>query len=133
MKGLKIEFGTGGADLVTDQQVEGKYAAVQNGLVNIGTIINPKSIHPTRGTELLLKGLRGELVSRTSARHAANFAALNTLVFSRQNDPSGLSDSERLDTIFLTLTSFAEQSMQLEAVFTMSDGTEVGVTPDLTI
>jgi hypothetical protein len=133
MKGLKIEFGTSGADLILDEQVSGSLATVQNGLVNLGTIKGTAPTHVSRGTDLMLKGLRGELVSKTAARHASNFAALNTVVFSRAQDPPGLSDAERIDTLFLTVVGFAGQSMQLEAAFVMADGTEIGATPDIII
>ena len=86
MNGLAINFTDAGPLLDFTRAIAGEDAEMQNVMVNIGTQKGTDPLFADRGTELLLAGVRGRLVSPTWARHDANFAALDTLAFVKAND-----------------------------------------------
>ena len=134
MNSLRIDFGADGARLVLDEQVTGTLNTAQKCLLNMGVIRGSAGIFPDKGTDLLTQAVRGELISTNAAQHAANFAALDTLVFTRTNDPQdNLEDTSRTTDIRLTVASFAANSMGLDAYFTFADGTTLGLQPTLTL
>lgn len=132
MKSLKIDFETSGATIYLDEIVEGTLNTAQKCLVNLGTIQGSCPIYPTKGTDILLQAVRGELISTGAAQHAANFAALNTVVFTRLRDPQdNLDDLTRVTAMSLVVTGLENQNLQLEASMTFADNSTLGLEPDL--
>lgn len=100
MTGLKVQFTDSGLNLVPDQAVDGSMTTAQNALVNIGTSKNSDWAYPERGTDLLQSAVRDGIPTQTTARHYANFAAVDTLFFLR--DTEAKTTDESLDLVELT-------------------------------
>jgi len=129
MRGLRINFGSGGARLDLAATVSGLAALAQNALVNIGTHAGSDPVFPTRGTGLMRAAVEGRLVNATTARHHANFAAVDTLFFMRGTDPAG--ETPRLARVWLTQESFDGARLTLSARFESTEGTSMGTLADI--
>lgn len=112
-KGLKVEFSEKGAILRPSQQVDGPRASVQNALVNIGTMKGSDKAFEDRGTDLFKTVLARGLPSVSDARHAANFAAVNTLFFVRAQEESTTDISIR--RLRLTPSSLSLEKAEFDA------------------
>jgi len=124
MTGVLIDF-SGDKPVFGSAKVEAFQAIVQNAMVNIGTRQGTDPLYTDRGTNLQLDAAAGRLIDLNSAAHSSNFAALDTLAFSRataDNDPSGLSQ------VNLAPAQFSGGSLSLEAKFQSVDGQSVGKT-----
>ena len=85
-KGLKVDFTENGGSLKTGESVSGDHTSIQNALMNIGTVAGTDKAFPAKGTDLFTTALKRGLPSLADARHAANFAAVDTLFFVRANE-----------------------------------------------
>jgi hypothetical protein len=127
MNGLKIDFSSaGGPKLDLASSIEGAYTSVQNALVNIATSQGSDSIFEDRGTNLLAQALQGRLVNLQAAQVASNFAAVDTTYFLATTETSQI-PAERIQRIGLAPVVFNTNSLQLDAIFDMEDGTVIGV------
>lgn len=88
---LKFEAG-GGMRLMPDLKVSGMEAVVQNALVNLTTDAETDTLFPERGTVLFRSALSGGIFNFRSASHACNFAAVDTLFFSREHEVADAAD-----------------------------------------
>jgi len=129
VKGIAIDFTTGGPRLYLDRQVEGFNTTVQNGMVNVGTAEGSDPIYPTRGTRLFQTAVEGGIVNYASARHASNFAALSALTFMTSTEDADV--EETLENVTLSPAELDVLSMKVEAQFTSSLGTVVGIVSNL--
>jgi hypothetical protein len=124
MTGVAIDFSGDKPALGTDR-VQGFDAVVQNAMVNIATRQGTDPLYEERGTNLQLDASAGRLIDLNSAAHSSNFAALDTLAFSKAteaDDPSGLSQ------VTLAPAQFSGGALSLEAKFQSIDGKSVGKT-----
>jgi hypothetical protein len=118
---IEINFQPGGRlALVTDGRVEGFKAVVQNALVNMLTENGTDMLFPTRGTNLFKKALAGGIFNYRSASHACNFAAVDTLFFSREFETADTAD--KLNRVDLEPSAFSLGSLDARAGFTSIDG-----------
>ncbi len=120
-KSIEINFMPGGRlALVTDGQVEGFKAVVQNALVNMLTENGSDMLFATRGTKLFNNALSGGIFNYRSASHACNFAAIDTLFFSREFETADTAD--KLSRVDLEPSAFSLGSLDARAGFTSVDG-----------
>lgn len=127
-RGLKVEFNAkNGATLKLDEVVTGFAASVQNGMVNLGQRKQSSPIFPEKGTGLHAAALRGVLISLTDATHHANFAAIDTLFFSRETDPDAEEDGA-LASVELEPIELASGRLRVRARFESNSGEAVGIT-----
>lgn len=120
MKTLRLIFSKNGAsfDVVP---LEGEFeCAVQNALVNIGSVKGSDSVFEDKGTNLLKSALNGALVDLNSANHVTVAAALDTLLFSQATDYPDT--TERLSTLALKPASFSGGVITIDAQFKSSLG-----------
>lgn len=121
MKTLKIMFSKNGASFDLGAPLYGEFeCSVQNALVNIATLQGSDYVFPEKGTTIYKSALNGSLVDLNAARHAANFAALDTFLFLRDTDY--LDAVERIANIELRALSIAQGVLTVETVFTSSTG-----------
>jgi hypothetical protein len=124
MTGVMLDF-TGARPMFGTTAVAGFQAIVQNAMVNIATRMGTDPLYPTRGTNLQTDAAAGRLIDLNSAQHSSNFAALETMTFSRATeggDPDGLSQ------VLLPPAQFSGASLRLEAQFQSISGKTVGIT-----
>lgn len=113
--GIVISFlPDGGAELLP-QVVSGLQATVQNALVNILTPAGTDLLFSNRGTALFKTAISGGIFNPRSAAHAANFAASDTLFFSREYDVADTAD--QLREISLQPTFTGVDSLNVESGF----------------
>ena len=124
MKGLKFTFGDSGGYLEPDQQVQDVQCVIQNAMINIGTIKGSDTVFPEKGTDLLLQAVRNGIPSVTQAQHYANYAAVDTLFFSRDTDIVTTDDS--IQQILLTPSSLSRNNASFDAHFELLDGRTFG-------
>lgn len=128
MRGLQLDFtAPGGCVVLTDSQVEGLGSTVQNAMVNLGTERGTDKTLPARGTDLLRTAVSSGLPSPNLARHIANFAAVDTLFFSRATDR--VTDGDSLQDVTLFPDTLSAQRVVFAARFRSVDGREVGRLP----
>lgn len=120
-RGLKIEFVKGGeVRLALTGEAAGFDAVVQNCTMNFLVAQGSDPLFPNRGTDLLQRGLSGSLFSQQGARHAGNFASIDTLFFSRQHE---LADSaDKPAEVTAENLEFAVDRLSLQPVVTSIDG-----------
>ncbi len=126
MTGVQIDFIS--VPVLGSASVSGFQCVVQNALVNIGTRQGTDPVYDTRGTNLQKDAAYGRLIDLNSAQHSSNFAALDTLSFSRDTeggDPSGLAQ------VNLAPAEFSGNGLSLEAKFLSIDGKSVGITVNI--
>lgn len=118
-KSLAIRFDKGGVvTLVTDQQADGMNAVVQNVLINLLTDSASDTLFPERGTDLFKAALSGGVFNFRSASHSCNFAASDSLYFSREYETADSGDKLAdivIDPVFLSVNSLDAQ-ISFEAV-----------------
>ena len=120
MKTLRLLFSKEGASFDTTP-LEGEFeCAVQNALVNIGSIKGGDTAFPTKGTDLLMSALNGALVDLNSANHVTVVAALDTLLFSQANDYADT--AEQLSSLSLKPAAFSGGAIIIDAQFKSSLG-----------
>lgn len=120
MRGIKVNFSAGGASFDFSKPVKDFDVTVQNALVNVGTALGSDPYFEERGTDLLLDGVQGRMVNAAWANHAANFAALKTLVFIQSQDSA--SDPYRLSNFRLQALRFTGQTVELRAKVFAANG-----------
>lgn len=128
MKGVGLIFGETGPVFDT-QAVEGFAATVQNALVNLGTRQGSDPVFPERGTGLQADAAGGRLVDLMSAQHSANYAASDTVFFTR--DFQEKTDPDALAGVKLEPADFDGQHLFLDARFEAADGRTIGVVATL--
>ena len=129
MKGLAINFsGKAGATLFTDKAVSGFSCTAQNGLVNIACGKGEDPTFDSRGTNLYKDALAGKVPTFSDSYHIANFAALDTKFFLKQNAPDG---EEVIEKVILDPVEFDGNRLLLKASFTSTSGTQIGITTTL--
>lgn len=87
MKALRLDFTVPGKvelDLTAD--ISGEQALAQNMIVNFLTAKGSDAAYPAKGTNILGAGLQNLFIDRNYAQHFANFAAVDTLFFTRSTD-----------------------------------------------
>lgn len=96
---IEIAFQPGGGlALNLSGTVEGFKAVVQNALVNLLTESGSDQLFTDRGTTLFYRALGGGIFNYRTATHACNFAAVDTLFFSREYETADTADKlNRLD------------------------------------
>lgn len=120
-KSLTLRFDAGGEmTLITDQQVSGMEAVVQNAMVNLLTDAGTDSLFPARGTELFRTALSGGVFNFRSASHACNFAAVDTLFFSREYEVADAGD--KLAEIVVEPSYLSVNRMEAQLSFESVDG-----------
>ena len=122
--GLLLHFNAGGAVFDLENVVTGFDCAAQNALVCIGTNAGSDQVYPSKGTSLYKAATNGALIDLATAQEASNYAAVDTLFFSRQNEMPGV--SEVMQSITLTPTTYNGISMVVNATFLSSAGNSVG-------
>lgn len=129
MRGLKLNLDEGGATLAVEEAVEEHFSTAQNAMVNIGTSKGSAVLTPEKGTNLLKSVISGSLPGLQRTQHAANFAGLDTLFFSR--DTELVTEDTSLTEVKLTVESLDLQAATLSARFTFVDGSQLGLTGTL--
>jgi hypothetical protein len=124
MTGVMIDF-TGDQPALGSAKVEGFAALVQNAMVNIGTRQGTDPVYPDRGTNLQLDAAAGRLIDLNSAQHSSNFAALDTLSFSKETAGD---ETNGMEQVTLAPAEFTGAALSLEAKFQAADGQTVGKT-----
>lgn len=81
MRGVTLDFTSSGARINWAGTREGAEHDLQAAVVNAVTWRGSDKVFPTRGTMLQRAALSGRLFSLNEARHAANFAAAETIQF----------------------------------------------------
>lgn len=131
MKGIRIDFdAAGGATLNFEKPVEAFASSVQNGMVNLGQKKGSSHAFPDKGTDLVGAGLRGLLINSVEASHYSNFAALDTVFFSRQYEPDVDNDYVIAD-VRLNATEFDGARLKLQAQLESNAGEQVGVLTEI--
>lgn len=119
MTSLQLQFNTDGKwRLVTDKTVTGWAAAAQAALVSVAAERGEYKAVPLFGTELLQNGTTGLLSNLAAARHAANFAAAETLQMINTATPS----DQWLQALQLEIDAYAPPRLGLRAFFQDSGG-----------
>ncbi len=120
-RGVKIEFLDGG-DLRIDpsSEVDGFDAVVQSCTVNLLVSKGSDPLFPDRGTDLLTRALSGAVFSSQSARHAANFASVDTLFFSRRKERADADDKP--ESVLLENLDFKAGKLSFEPRIISIDG-----------
>lgn len=121
-----MNFESGGAVFDIAEEVTGRYATIQAALINMATAAGSDNAFPSRGTTLLRQAVSGALISEQEAMHAANFAAIDTVFFVRENEDSDTTD-DRLDTIVTSPFFLSPQALQVDLQFLFLSGEEIGV------
>lgn len=130
MRGIRLEFDDNGPSFDFSKPLFDFETTVQNALVNIGTARGSDPIYgDDRGTDLLLDAVSGRMVNNAWANHAANFAAVSTLVFSQRVDPAG--DPHGLREFRLKNAKITGQKLELSAQAVAADGEIRGVIAEL--
>lgn len=125
MKGLMVNLlSPGGCVVETQKYVQGLGSTVQNAMVNLGTERGTDRTLGEKGTDLLRTAVSSGLPSRNLAQHIANFAAVDTLFFSRATDR--VTDEDSLESLTLTPDTLSAQRVVFSAHFRSTDGREVG-------
>ena len=124
MRGIKLNFFGGTPVFDFSDTVKDFDATVQNALVNLGTDLGTDPLYPDRGTYLLKDALQGRMINLQWANHAANFAAMRTMVFSKANELP--SNPNALQTLSVKAASFNVSRLQFDIQATCVDGTTVG-------
>jgi hypothetical protein len=125
MKGLKLTFGDVGISLELSESVEAVQCVVQNALVNIGTVKGTDNTFADKGTDLLINSVRNGIPSVNQAQHYANFAAIDTLFFSRETDL--VTNDDSLQQVLMTPASLSRNNAQFDVQFETLDGRTFGV------
>jgi hypothetical protein len=120
VKGLKLNFDPEGASISLNEIVEGFDAVVQNALVVIGTSQGSDKMLPDKGTKLLEYGVKAMIINRISAIHAANFASIDALFFSRTYESPR--ETDKLASIELSVQDKDAYKLALVAKFTSISG-----------
>lgn len=92
MTGLALKFENGKALIDLTRVRSGTDHELQTALINALTWEGSDKVYPTKGTMLQRDAARGYLVGFQTARHAANFAALQTLEFMKNTRTLELDD-----------------------------------------
>jgi hypothetical protein len=124
LKSIAVVFTHDGISFDTDRFVEGLDAVVQNALINLLTAKNTDATAPDRGTNLFKDGVRQNPTSIRQMQHLANFAATDTLHFSRNTDPETNDDS--LAAVQLRVSEADLGVVDLDLSFTSVDGRVIG-------
>lgn len=124
MKGVALDF-SGAEPAFGAGATEAFDAAVQNALVNLGTVQGSDPLFPDRGTHLQRDAAEGRLIDLNTAQHSSNFAALDTVIFARQHTAE--TDPSALDALALEPAEFTGSRLKLDAICTARDGTVVGL------
>jgi hypothetical protein len=99
-EGIAIVFQKEGyIALALGQRVQGFKAVIQNAMVNLLTDAGTDLIYADRGTTLFFRALNAGIFNYRSASHACNFAASDTLFFSREHEEADADD--KLNTVGL--------------------------------
>lgn len=122
MRSLLLEFRADGSAALLPEEAGGFHATVQNALVNLLTEAGSDKVFAERGTNLLRSVAGGAVYNYASACHAANFAAADTLFFSRESDKALQQD--RLDD--LKLVPDISAGLSYEVSFVAPDGRVLG-------
>ena len=125
MTGVKLNFSTDVPSLDFTQTVTQFDATVQNAMVNLGTLLGSDSLFPDRGTYLLNDAVSGGMINLQWANNFANFAAVRTMVFSKNNAAPG--DEYGLQNLSLKASVFNINRLQLFLTATCVDGETRGV------
>jgi hypothetical protein len=131
MRTLRLLFAHQGASFDLDAPLSGELeCAVQNALVNIGSVQGSDGVYPTKGTRLLRQALNGVMFDNNAATHASNYAALDTLKFIKAADyPDTV---ERITTMAIKPASYSQGRLVVDAQFTSSAGRVSGTLTTLT-
>jgi len=126
-KSIRIDFTGNAPKLDFNRPVEGFENTIQRALVNIGTHRNDLNLFENKGTDLLRRGVEGSLISIQAAQHQSNFAAIETLLFMREEAANTLDAGEGLSKIGLEPASPLENGrLNINAIFTSDTGEVVG-------
>ena len=115
-KSVAIKFlPGGGAQLDFQTEVSGFLNEVQGALVNVLQDTGKDKLFGNRGTRLFRTALDGGIFNIRSASHVANFAAVDTLFFSREHSTANAEN--KLKEIILNPTAITLGSLEVEAGF----------------
>lgn len=125
-KSIALEFQKEGAvALLLGASVSGFQAVVQNALVNLLTDAGSDLLFATRGTRLFKTALAGGIFNTRSASHACNFAAANTLFFSREYEISETPD--KLQDVSMRPISVGINQMDASVSFSSVGGLSISI------
>ena len=131
MRTLRVLFAHQGASFDLSAPLSGELeCAVQNALINIGTLQGSDGIYPTKGTRLLRQALSGALFDANAAAHASNYAALDTLKFIKGVDY--IDTAEKIETMAIKPASYTQGRLVVDAQFISSSGRVSGTLTTLT-
>jgi hypothetical protein len=88
MKDVKIIFNGDASTINLTEEVNDKNLYEQKVLINMVTEKGSDPVYADRGTDLLADSIRGKVYSRSGTIHVGNFAALDTIYFIRNTEPS---------------------------------------------
>lgn len=118
---IAIQFLPGGAiELVPDTVVSGFAAVAQSALMNLLTDSQTDILFEDRGTSLFIQAVSGGVYDLRSASHLCNFAASETLFFSREHETADTDD--KLAAVQLAPVLVGLQRMDIQAGFQAVDG-----------
>lgn len=127
MEGLKVQFDKGAA-LIVEEKVDGFDTTVQNSLINIGTRKGTDSVFASKGTDILIRALRGTIADGNEANSESVKASLDTLFFVRLYDPADQPDV-KLGRVALEPVDYEGTFLKLNASFqSLDEQTKVGTT-----
>lgn len=126
MTGLKLDFTPEGINILTSEMVEGVWANIQGALVNVGTGRGSDKTFVDRGTQLFELAVRNGIPSPNEAQHQANFAAVDTLFFQREQERQ--TDADSPEALRLTPASLGAQRLELDLFYQTTDGRTFGLT-----
>lgn len=120
-RSLALKFQSGGElSIVTDEVVEGFRLVCQSALLNLLSEAGRDPIYSDRGTDLFSRALSGSVFDLRSASHECNFAASETLHFSRYVETADEADC--LNAVQLKPVFVGLQRMDAEVGFESLDG-----------
>jgi len=124
MIGVRINFSGAQPAFDWSQTAVDFDSTVQNAMVNLGTQLGSDSLFPDKGTYILQDAAQGRMINLQWANNMSNFAAMRTLVFSKNTDVPG--DKFGMQALTLQAAVFNVNRLQLAIFATCVDGTTRG-------
>ena len=126
-KAPEILFNADGSiELLTGGLVVDFRATAQRAMLNLLAVKGRDKVFPKRGTDLLVRALGGSLLNLRAAQHAGNFAASDTLFFTREFDVT--ESSSKLSEMRLSVATLSLDLLDLQAGFLSVGGENLSFT-----
>jgi hypothetical protein len=115
MKDLKLNFLEDGVELDLNSSVSGLAASSQVVATSLATSTGSDLFFPERGNDLFVTFARNGLVSKQTAQHEANFAAVGSKVFY-----NNVSSGEELSRVLLSVSVATPSRLRISASLVFS-------------